>query len=263
MYAFKPDRRTLQMAQDQWSSEVEALDQRKANIEIEKAALEDGVACWAGVVGRVRAFEKQLRDHTFRLTNQATKETPLNSSPLSPAERSMSPKAEDDSLKTILESLSKLVTSLEDDLAQAESKNWNLLVCAIGAELSALEQARDLLEETNPDSDDLIDGSDSGRRAENDVRDAIELNEAHHSPASSNHSLEDTLRQFVNPLYVSQGGQGPQVDNDPGAPWQDDQNDTDVSGTDMAAPRSKMAGRSMTMESEDDEPGPEFLLSQS
>jgi hypothetical protein len=258
MYAFKPDRRTLQMAQEQWSGEVESLGQRKSNVEKEKIALEEGVGCWAGVVERVRAFEKELRDYTIHLSSQSSAGTDsMTEWPNS---------TEDASLKNIIKSLSVLVTSLEQDLEHAGSKNWNLLVCAIGAELSALEQARDLLGDTRPENDDLIDGSDGGLRTEDNVMDAIEMNGGHHSPASSNPSLEDTLRQFADPRCASQSEQGPQVDNGPGPPWQEDRNGRDISGstsTETSAPRPKMSGRSMTTESEDDEPGPEFLLSHS
>ena len=244
MYTLKPERRTLQMAQDQWTSELNLLSLRRASVENEKAALQNGSKLWRDVVNRVRAFEKVLRTQTNDLTLSQMQ-----------AAGDGLPTAENGSADTILSPLSSLVAYLEEALAQAESKNWNLLICAIGAELVAFQEARDALQPpsdvANGDHSLLSDEHQDVPHGDLLSGGLVHTNGSRtQSPGErSNRSLEDTLREFGNGL--DKGKQkDPALETDPGSL---------NNGFGPEAESHKAVGS--TSESEDDDPGPEFLVS--
>ena len=258
MYALKPERRTLQMAQEQWTSEMEVLDLQKSDVKNEKAALEEGSALWRDVVQRITGFEKELKIQTRDLS-----QSQLQSYSGDPTLAKMGLET---SMHVILTKLSTLTSELERDLKLAEDRNWNLLICSIGAELAALEQAKDLLIETsdlangtihtplddgagmNGDADSLADENQDAPHEEllNELQ-TTSINPRSRSPGEvSNQSLEDTLREF--------GAEA-----------------KDVIGTGKEPEREKPTGSTKARavvsehlsESEDDDPGPDFFLSHS
>ncbi|KIW26410.1 uncharacterized protein PV07_09507 [Cladophialophora immunda] len=302
MYALKPERRTLQMAQEQWTNEVEMLAQRKASAESEKNALEEGSRLWRDVVRRIGEFERELKAQTRELSQSQLQWPGANGA----ADIGGAPAAttEDPSIHLVLTNLSTLISSLEEDLDLAESKNWNLLTCAIGAELAAFQQARDLLQRTAnassitangglSDGDSVNGFEDRNQPAHDEVtshdnppdllRDDMLPTSRTRSPGeSSNQSLEDTLRQFGNPL--NKGKQKEEDDpirsleldpvggprrSQPRPPVPSDAFGGGIDLVSNSAPvpmtsvRPKPPDRTTTSESEDDEPGPEFLLSHS
>ncbi|EXJ96126.1 hypothetical protein A1O1_01252 [Capronia coronata CBS 617.96] len=266
MYALNPERRTLQMAEEQWTSEVEMLNARKADVEKEKQALEEGSGLWQDVVLRVRDFEENLRTQTMDLSQSQLRALDVGGDALSPG---FGTTAEDASLRIVLDKLDALIAFLQEALTQAEVKNWNLLICSIGAELAAFEQARDLLQET-AGLENSESAHPSGRGKGNLVDDGHEdaphedllsggLVEANgrgpRSPGeSSNHSLEDTLREF------GQGSErAKQNELDGGSTFMASRPELDT--LNVSSGSRPRAGHGHTSESEDDEPGPEFLLS--
>ena len=243
MYALKPERRTLEMAQEQWTAEEDLLLQREADAKSEHEALREGVKVWRDATRRVSGFEKSLR--------RALTEPPL--------QRDMSGElvSPEDRHATLLTQLHELIASLREDLATAESNSWNLLICCLGAELEALERGRLLLagapgpsstdidvNGTHTDTDtkpDLVD--EEASNPPDDLLDGAVL----HSPgARSNESLQDTLKAFGD--GTGSKGKGP------------------IRADDNRRPESGLPPlRSMTAqprdESEDDDPGPDFFLS--
>lgn len=346
MYALTPDRRTLKMAEEQWTSELETLSLRKSDVTNEKHALEAGSKLWRELVKRITEFEKTLRSQTNELSQSELHSTVNNVDwPVEPRRQQTtfpSTTPEDTSVRLVLTRLSTLITSLERDLERAESQNWNLLICAIGAELSAFEQARDLLRETAGLDLGLEDGVEpnvrgSGGLLVGDADDEEDHQDAPHddlltsgdagapfqpngavpgrqSPgASSNQSLEDTLREFGNGIAPgtdsSKGKRSPHLPVDENADA-DTNTNTNTQSTSMPVPSSLPQSQSQpqprgaeignlsgnevnpgflrprsddpasapaagsghrtdkashrTLESEDeDDPGPEFLLSHS
>ncbi|EXJ65462.1 hypothetical protein A1O7_01803 [Cladophialophora yegresii CBS 114405] len=298
MYALRPERRTLQMAQEQWSNEVEALARRKANVETEKSALEEGSKLWRDATQRIREFEKDLKTHTRDLAAQS--QSQIHQSSLDNG-ASQSKTSTDLSMTVVLDKLSALISSLESDLQHAEANNWNLLICAIGAELAAFEQARDLLQETagmrpansgsmeepapqderRPVDNELHDDEPSPDLLTGQLEDMLERNGTRSPGETSNHSLEDTLRDFSNPQDKGKqrttddpvGGLEHNATSESGHQWPRPfpqhgilESDVDARLSHVSAPsniRPKPPDRRMTSESEDDEPGPEFLLSHS
>lgn len=262
MYALKPERRTLQMAQEQWAAEMEVLNLRKSDVENEKAALEAGSALWRDIVHRIHEFEKELKAQTRDLS-----QSQLQSFSGDPALAKMGLET---SMQVILSKLSTLTSELERDLKLAEDRNWNLLICSIGAELAALEQAKDLLTETsdlangkihtpdndgagiNGDADSLIDESQDAPHEDllNESPAAAKSTTANMKPRSrspgeiSNQSLEDTLREFGIEAKVM--GTGKEMEKE------------------KSVVKPKLASAVVCepmSESEDDDPGPDFFLS--
>jgi hypothetical protein len=249
MYALKPERRTLQMAQEQWSAEMEVLNLRKSGVENEKLALEEGSSLWRDVVQRINEFEKELRAQTCDLS-----QSQLQSYSGDPTLAKMGLET---SMQVILSKLSTLTSELERDLKLAEDRNWNLLICSIGAELAALEQAKGLLTETSdiangtihtPKEGVGIGGDDDLSVDENqdtpheDLLNELSaatttttMNSRSRSPGeTSNQSLEDTLREFG----------------------------IEAEGKEKEKMKAKPdVVREPLSESEDDDPGPDFFLS--
>lgn len=118
-------RRTLEMAHEYWQDEYARLAEKCEEVDIDRAALEEGAVMWNDVVTKVADYEMSLQSYM----QQAGRNTALDPSPL-------------------LDQMDNTITFLDERLDFASSKNWNLLVCAIGAELEAFKQGKELLEET-------------------------------------------------------------------------------------------------------------------
>jgi hypothetical protein len=130
----RPERRTIGMATDWWAKEVELLEKRKAAVDMERRALEEGAEVWSEAVKLVSGFEADLRmqmksPEETRVANGAGYETEEN--PLGLQSKKMR----------------AVITGLEDLLQTVERRSWNLLICAIGAELEAFREAHMMLRE--------------------------------------------------------------------------------------------------------------------
>ena len=120
--ALPPARRTLGMASEWWSKELAVLSDRKSAVEAEKGALEEGAEIWTSTIETVTAFEEDLR------------------------QQMAANKAQDNAaLREQVGKMRDVIDKLERNLGIAESKHWNLLVCAIGAELEAFKEGEAIL----------------------------------------------------------------------------------------------------------------------
>jgi len=257
MFVLTPDRRTLDMAKDQWTNELGILESHKNDVQRDQQALLEGAKIWKDTITKVTEFEQQLRSQMKPSHNLLTNDS--NQSPIS----------------DILTSLDSTSTFLEQQLTKAESQNWNLLICAIGAELEAFKQARALLapnepapvsplphnpsnERTTLDSEDeksdisptdLLSNGDNLMNRMNAamasplITTTTTTASTHNDQEASNESLKATLKNF------------PQPQQKP-IPSPTADTDTNIN------PSSNTQQRSRTYsESEDDDPGPEFLIS--
>ncbi|MCJ1367320.1 hypothetical protein MMC16_006452 [Acarospora aff. strigata] len=133
-----PQRRTLQMAKDHWSSERDLLRKKRDDVGIEKDALEDGAVVWQDVVSEIHDFEKRVQEEVRRLST--------------PGDQSMVAKDGhaplDDGMREVLDQMDPVIAQVESKLKLAETRDWKLLVCCIGAELEALKEGRSLLQGT-------------------------------------------------------------------------------------------------------------------
>lgn len=126
-------KRTLDLAQTAFKKEKEALLGRQQAIATEREALEDGAIVWKDVVKEVSEFERSLREDMAKLSNGSTSSSD-NSEQAS------------DGIGELLTHLDGTTTQLESKYKLAESRNWKLLVAAIGAELEAFLKGKQILE---------------------------------------------------------------------------------------------------------------------
>jgi len=119
--ALPVNRRTLGMAREWWSKEIEFLQARKAEVDKEKEALEEGAKMWEDSVTIVTEFEDKLR-----------KEMAIGVQ-------------DSEMMRKQIESMHHVVERLSENMRVAESKGWNLLICAIGAELEAFREGEGIL----------------------------------------------------------------------------------------------------------------------
>ena len=232
IYDLKPERRTLEMAKEQWSHEQQFLDDKRAAAEQEKAALKEGALIWRETVDRINTFEKDLRLATGNLS----KSDANTSSP-------------EKDIHDLLPKLDASIDFLENKLHFVEENNWNLLICCLGPELEAFQQGRTILRQTlglppldsTPESEEDADGPDQ------DLMNGGGL----HSPGlESNKSLEDTMAAFGNLRPLTDDPKGKGLVRGPSAGLRQD------GGFGFGPTKADS-------ESEEDDPGPDFLLSHS
>lgn len=138
MWQLPSKRRTLDMARQHWNEERDSVTKQRESVQYEKTALDEGAAMWKEVVGLVNDFERRLRAEMLKLSANQSKQ--LDDDP-SNAQGDSSER-----LRELLDHMSDLMEMLESKLEIARSRNWNLLIAAIGAELDALKQGKQLLE---------------------------------------------------------------------------------------------------------------------
>lgn len=136
MYQVPPKRRTLEMARQQYNQDREAVVQHRESVQHEKAALEEGAAVWKEVVGQVTDFERRLRNEMTNLSTHLSTEIASNVSPRDEATKR---------LRDLLDHMDRLAETLNAKLELAIERNWNLLIAAIGAEVHALKEGKQLL----------------------------------------------------------------------------------------------------------------------
>ncbi|KAI1413107.1 hypothetical protein F5Y13DRAFT_31160 [Hypoxylon sp. FL1857] len=129
--SLRPERRTIEMAKDWWEGEVAVLEQRKSAVDKERAALEEGGEIWQQVVTLIADFETRLQESLEEVTKQRNYESGTP----------------DSLLQDQYKSLKKTLRELQRLYDYVESKGWNLLIAAIGAELAHFEGVKDVLKE--------------------------------------------------------------------------------------------------------------------
>ncbi|KAH8816500.1 hypothetical protein F5884DRAFT_225706 [Xylogone sp. PMI_703] len=123
--ALPVSRRTLEMAREWWQKEATALEERKGAVEKEREALELGAKVWDQAMGTVVEFEDEMRK---QMQEQMT-----------------DPESSLMVLKQQVENMGNVIRKLQSSVRLAENKGWNLLICALGAELEAFKQGESIL----------------------------------------------------------------------------------------------------------------------
>ncbi|KAF5665168.1 cellular myosin heavy type a protein [Fusarium heterosporum] len=123
----RPERRTVEMARTWWQGEIAVLERRKSQIAEDRQALDDGSEVWSEVTGLVAQFEAKLRELVKASQARDADEK------------------QQAATRYQLSEINVVVEELEKRLQLAESKHWNLLICAIGAELEAFLEAKAVL----------------------------------------------------------------------------------------------------------------------
>jgi hypothetical protein len=137
-----PKRRTLEMAKDYWQGHSAALDTQRNSINKDRAALEEGAVVWKAVVEEISSFERYLREQMQHLDSGQGKSRSQQVSP---------------DPSTVLPRMEHTIRFIDDKLSFATSKKWKLLVCCIGAELEALRQGKELLEDALAADEDPLE----------------------------------------------------------------------------------------------------------
>ncbi|KAI8629810.1 hypothetical protein F5Y19DRAFT_464478 [Xylariaceae sp. FL1651] len=122
--SLRPERRTLPMAKDWWEGEVQVLEARKAAVDKDRAALDEGTQLWQEMLGRLEAHDQHLK-LTFAAISRYT--TAQDNSDLSTV---------GNILKKQYIMCKKTVKELEDLQHYTEAQGWKLLVTALSAEIN-------------------------------------------------------------------------------------------------------------------------------
>lgn len=115
-------RRTLEMAKEWWRTEVSQLHAHQEKVETEKAALEEGARMWEESVKAIVDFEDELRT---QMASHEVQDPAL--------------------LRKQIGQMEEVVRSLSGTVRVAEERGWNLLICAVGAELEAFREGVEIL----------------------------------------------------------------------------------------------------------------------
>lgn len=144
--ALPAQRRTLDLAKDYWEKRRTELERDRQRIETDQSALSEGAAMWESVVKMITTFEVRLQEDMQGMASKPSKGRDRASEQAS-------------RMESLMEGMDSVMSDLEDKLEIAEGKNWNLLVCCMGAELEAFRQGREILQQAF--SAGTIDGVDS------------------------------------------------------------------------------------------------------
>ena len=123
-YKLHPKRRTLGMAKAQWRDEARALDAFKESVEEDMRALRDGREIWRTIVLEINAFEKWFKAEMKRPPQ--------------------GPNTHPENMHEILVRIEEMTETLDRHLQEALEKDWHLLIAAIGAELEAFREGKEL-----------------------------------------------------------------------------------------------------------------------
>ncbi|KAJ9627074.1 hypothetical protein H2203_003535 [Taxawa tesnikishii (nom. ined.)] len=144
-----PGRRTLEMAKETWEGERNTLVRKQEEIEAEQEALQDGAVVWKDVVKDVSEFEMKLREEMAGLSRPGNHNKDLDNQDYGTGDRDVDGHDGSSSggVNDILALLDQTTRQLESKFKLAETRNWRLLMCAIGAELDAFRKGRQILED--------------------------------------------------------------------------------------------------------------------
>lgn len=131
-----PERRTPELAKSWWEAELEILEKRRTQVDEERLALEQGAALWKDVISLVSDFESELR--RVLKGGISTSKTSAKGKEKAPSEKEL--------IETQLKNMSRVLAELQEAMRHAEANSWNLLICAIGAELEAFQEGHDVLD---------------------------------------------------------------------------------------------------------------------
>jgi hypothetical protein len=117
-----PKRRTLTMARDWLTYCLGSVSSYIASTEIEKEALEEGALMWETTVELVTVFENELRQQMKEGRDIGVED-----------------------VQRQLQKMDKIIEALEGTSRVAAERGWNLLICAVGAELEAFKEGKGVL----------------------------------------------------------------------------------------------------------------------
>lgn len=126
------EHRNSELAKHWWEAELAVLEKRSLQVDKDQQALDEGSALWVNVFALVSSLESDLRD--------AMKGDPSFKSISSPKGKEKAC-TEEEGISIQFTNMCNALTELEQAMELAESNRWNLLICAIGAELEIFREA--------------------------------------------------------------------------------------------------------------------------
>ena len=126
------ERRTVQLVREELEGDIVSLKGRIESVEEERGACEAGVGVWGRCVGVVEGVERTLKGI-------------LEGSGGGGGDGGSEDGNTEGGMRTVLREMDGAIEILDREERMAEEKEWNLLVCAIGAELEALKLGREML----------------------------------------------------------------------------------------------------------------------
>jgi hypothetical protein len=264
-YALNPKRRTLQMATEHWREMQGDLKRRKSAVESEKLALQEGGRVWREVVTQIQAFEKDLKVQMQKLSIGT-----------------ISQRERDDGMTTLLSGMDTVMGFLDQRLQEAEDKDWKLLICCIAAELEAFREGREILIQASGLRDTHAPQESDRNMVLDDERGDVAA-----APSTAPNSLADPFPRQPQVSLNTEDEQSPTdygyasgstiLSNPRPIPSRDDTDGTNTehdllpslarteTGTETEAETDRVSrfdSRSSSSElSENDDPGPDFLIS--
>ena len=242
MWALPRERRTIELVKEEVEGNATKLSERKEEVEGEERACIEGAGVWKSVIRKVEAVERKMKEEMERLSDSSTREHEHDSNGIPPGAR--------DGMTGVLEVMNQTVGELEEEVATAEKKKWNLLVCAIGAELEALKQGRDMLV-------DALHGA--GISLESEVEPELSMMTARERFSDSNLRASTEKRRTESAETNAAFGRAePQalVDFASNGP----ENGLDCGPPDKMEPLDSQESGPHGNDDDDDEPGPDFLV---
>lgn len=218
VWQLPPKRRTLELAREQCTEDRDVVLQQRQSIVHEKSALDEGAVVWKDVVAQVTDFEKRLRTEMAGLTMSSSHSAWEDPPP--PSEETDSPER----LRELLAHLDGILSGLEEKFKLAETRDWKLLIAAIGAELEALRQGKSIL------------GNVLGGAA---------------SPADRQHNGDDAHQDLVDAEPSPHGSNSRTGDQD----------GNEIHNLDKSFETARPPARRMDSDSETDDPDPDLLFS--
>ncbi|KAK8016953.1 hypothetical protein PG993_015142 [Apiospora rasikravindrae] len=140
----RPERRTLAMAKEWWEGETAVLTRRQAAVDRELEALHEGIEVWSDVVSQISGYETRLAAAISSLMDAAGFEDSGSPNKAESQQR----KRDEKLFRAQYTDLMRTIQEIEGYLGHAESKGYNLLIAAIGGELTGFKEGEKMLLET-------------------------------------------------------------------------------------------------------------------
>ncbi|GAB7338368.1 hypothetical protein MBLNU457_4668t1 [Dothideomycetes sp. NU457] len=179
-------KKKLEQALDIWSAKRDAVLESQAQMQTETEALEEGAVVWKDVVKEVTQFERGLREDMADLNSHDSGRENAQSH-----------------MRNILAKMDQAIMSFESKYKLAETRNWKLLIAAIGAELHAFQKGKQVLEAaldmSNPEL--FQDGNGEAEPEASSVMTARAAEE--HDQGDEIHGLDDAFEANRSPRHVS------------------------------------------------------------
>ncbi|KAF2030370.1 hypothetical protein EK21DRAFT_65882 [Setomelanomma holmii] len=183
-------RRTLEMAREYWQDEYTRLAEKCEELDTDRSALDEGAVLWNDVIKKVADYETSLQSF-MQQTGRSSAPDPSK----------------------LLDQMDSTITLLQEKLEYATSRSWNLLVCAVGAELEAFIQGKDVLQDAlgvkgkgkEKSTKTLLDYSNSEAEQKEDMTgSAIRIVRSPPKPPPPQPKLFDTYNEDPDPeLMIS------------------------------------------------------------